>query len=217
VNDEYHPLTERNFRRLHDHAWSTLTRAGQSQARDLSAEDIRDALQYAFMQLWRHHGVADDSNADSKVKVDEPVAWLCKALFRRLLDIRHSRRREVSESALAGNGVTGSVFDGLSGNPDSWLGRVETPDTQLESQERSEWVKLAILQLREAYRSTLVWFYFHGASYEEIIARWKAHPDKREYTADSIAKIKLRGMKMLRELLNAPRPSVNLQLHRSAR
>lgn len=212
----YHPLTEANFRRLHDDSWAALLRAGQAQARDLSTEDVRDALQHAFLQLWRHHGVREESGAVVQERIDAPAAWLCKALLRRLLDIRHSRRREVTESRLAGNSTSTSAIDELPLNADAWFGRVDTPDMLLEQRERAEWVKQALLQLREAYRSTLVWFYFHGASYDEIIARWKAHPDRREYTPDSIAKIKLRGMKMLRGILSDQHPALSLEGRRSA-
>jgi len=103
--------------------------------------EAEDAVQEAFVKLWRHQGSIDP---------DKIRPWLMRVTRNGCLD-RLRRRRPTEE------------FQDWH-QPD----RVPGPMQGLQQQEQGEWLKTRINRLKEPYRSLVVLRDVHQHSYEEV-------------------------------------------------
>lgn len=196
------PLTRAAFDRLYAAERDGLVRRLSQQFPQVGGEDVRDAVQVAFIKLWDHHGAEDAAGRPRETAlVNEPLAWLTRVSRRRVIDAWRADRWLVHAADAEADGAADAPWDhaarAAQQPPSVTAG---TPETDFDRAERLRALEWAISQLTEPQRSTLIWFHLQGLSYDEIHARW-AEVKPPGYSKESLGAFLLRARKALGPLV----------------
>ncbi|MFN4117166.1 MAG: RNA polymerase sigma factor [Inhella sp.] len=172
------------LKRLYDASAARLYGVALQVLRD--ADLAQDALQEAYLQIWRHA-------ADYRASLSPPMAWLGLIVRSRALDLLRRRKAARADSAVPmhgdADGGGGGLFDQLA-DPDAG------PDQRLHQSQQAQSLHHCLAKLERKQREVVALAYFRELSHSEL-AEQLALPLG---TVKSWAR---RGLEQLRSCLSA--------------